>query len=51
MNNFKKFIISKKICANNMLRLGIDIKIIRNVTSLGVKEIKRNYNKIDYWIF
>ena len=35
----------KKICADEMMKLGIDLKIIKKVTKLTIKEIKMNYNK------
>ena len=35
----------KKICADEMLKLGIDIKIIKKVTKLSIIEIKADYNK------
>lgn len=35
----------KKMCADEMLKLGIDIKTIKKVTKLSHKEIKIDYNK------
>jgi len=35
----------KKMCADEMLKLGLDLKIIKKVTKLSVAEIKANYNK------
>ena len=35
----------KKMCADEMLKLGIDFKIIKKVTKLSIAEIKTNYNK------
>ncbi len=36
----------KKECSNEMLKLGIDIKIIKSVTKLSKKEILKKYDKI-----
>lgn len=35
----------KKICADEMLKLGIDLEIIKKVTKLSITEIKTDYNK------
>ena len=35
----------KKICADEMLKLGLDLKTIKKVTKLSINEIKTNYNK------
>lgn len=35
----------KKMCADEMLKLGIDLKIIKKVTKLNITEIKTDYNK------
>jgi len=47
-DGFKQGIIQgKKICADEMLKLGIDIKVIKKVTKLSIEEIKKDYNQ-DY---
>lgn len=43
---FKQGIIQgKKMCADEMLKLGIDIRIIKKVTKLKKEEILFDYNK------
>lgn len=43
---FKQGIIQgKKICADEMKKLGFDLKIIKKVTKLSINEIKTDYNK------
>lgn len=35
----------KKICADEMKKLGFDLKLIKKVTKLSIKEIKTDYTK------
>lgn len=43
---FKQGVIQgKKICANEMNKLGYDLKTIKKVTKLSIDEIKTDYNK------
>ena len=43
---FKQGIIQgKKECADEMKKLGFDLKIIKKITKLSINEIKADYNK------
>lgn len=45
-DGFKEGLIQgRKNCADEMLKLNIDIKIIKKVTKLSVEEIKADYNQ------
>lgn len=45
-DGFKQGLIQgKKECANEMLKLNIDIKIIKKATKLSIQEITADYNQ------
>lgn len=45
-DGFKEGVIQgKKMCADEMLKLGISLKIIKQITKLSIKEIMTDYNK------